>query len=250
VSGIIGIIWSIIWFYYYRDNPKKHKGLKHREKIILENSLNENNSKKTPWKKYLQNKKIFGISLGFFCYNYLKSFHLTWFPIFLVETKGMDFINLGVAAIIPPFFAVGGELFTGYLMDKSIEKGVSPTYAKKMPVCVGLLLSSIIIFSVFTSNIVAVIILITLSYVFLISSSVGIWSIPDELSKNKRSVAVIGSIQNTFSNTAGIIAPIITGYLYSYSGSFLLPFMVSTLVSIIGALSYWYIVGELKPIDL
>lgn len=250
ISGGIGVLWSIIWYLYYRDNPKDHGRIESTELLLINEFNKENKPKSLSLTKYLKNRKIIGMSIGFFCYNYLKSFHLTWFPIFLVESKGMDFINLGIAAIIPPFFAVLGEIFTGYLIDRLINNGSSPTYAKKIPVCIGLVFSSIIILSIFTSNIIAVITIITLSYMFLISSSVGIWSMPDEITNNKRSVAIIGSIQNTFSNIAGIIAPIITGYLYHYSGTFLLPFLISCFVSLLGAFSYWYIVGELKLINI
>ncbi len=244
ISGFIGIIWSLIWYSFFRDNPKQHLIIKKEELSALE-ELEIDKPKKIRWRYFLQNRKIIGISIGFFCYNYLKSFHLTWFPTYLVESKGLDFIKLSYAALIPPFFAIIGELFTGHLIDKLISKGVSPTYAKKIPICLGLILSSVIVFTLFTTNIFIVIFLITLSYMFLISASVGIWSIPDELAENKSSVAIIGSIQNTFSNIAGIIAPIATGYIYQNTNSFLIPFLISFCLAIIGAISYWYVVGEL-----
>ncbi len=246
VSGIIGLIWSVVWYIFYRDNPTKHPKITKEEANILDKDIFTIDKKeKIEWKKYLLNKKVLGMSLGFFCYNYLKSFHLTWFPTYLIESKGLEFISLSFAALFPPIFAVLGELFTGHIIDVSISKGISVNYAKKIPICIGLIFSSVITFSLFSSNMIVVIGLITLSYMFLISASVGIWSMPDELTVNKRSIAIVGSIQNTFSNIAGIVAPIITGYLYYMTKSFLAPFILSCFLAFLGAISYWFIVGDL-----
>lgn len=247
ISGLLGIVWSLIWYLFFRDNPKQHFKIT-KEELAVINTNQIEKPKKIEWKKYLSNRKVIGMSIGFFCYNYLKSFHLTWFPTYLVESKGMDFIKLSYAALIPPLFAIIGELCTGHLVDRFISKGVSPTYAKKIPICLGLLLSSIITLSLFSSNIIIVMTLITLSYMFLISASVGIWSIPDELAENKNSVAIIGGIQNTFSNVAGIIAPIVTGYIYQQTNSFLIPFLLSSCLAVLGAISYWFVVGDLKTL--
>jgi len=247
ISGVVGIIWSLVWYLFFRDNPKQHFKIS-REELEVLNETEIEKPKIIEWKKYLRNRKVIGMSIGFFCYNYLKSFHLTWFPTYLVESKGLDFIKLSYAALIPPLFAIIGELFTGHLIDRLISKGVSPTYAKKIPICIGLILSSIIIFSLFSTNIFVVVSLVTLSYMFLISASVGIWSIPDELAESKSSVAIIGSIQNTFSNVAGIIAPIATGYIYQSTHSFLIPFLISCCLAVIGVISYWHVVGDLKTL--
>jgi MFS transporter, ACS family, D-galactonate transporter len=61
-------------------------------------------------------------------------------------------------------------------------------------------------------------------------------------------VGIISAIQNTFSNVAGIIAPVITGALYSATGSFVLPLVVSGLLTLLGAAAYWFMVGRLEPL--
>jgi ACS family D-galactonate transporter-like MFS transporter len=248
-SGVLGFLWCIVWWKYFRDKPKDHVGISREELVLLEdNDYHEFINTKIQWRQYIGNRKVIGSSVGFFCYNYLKSFHLTWFPTYLVEYKKMSFIKLGFVGFIPPLCAIAGELYTGYLIDKSIANGASATYAKKIPICMGLLLSSVIILSLTTSNFFIIMGLITISYVFLISASVGIWTIPAELADAPRSVSLIGSIQNSFSNIAGIIAPIVTGYLYYETKSFFVPFLISCCIAIVGAYAYWFIVGDLKKI--
>lgn len=119
---------------------------------------------------------------------------------------------------------------------------------RKVPLCLGMLLSSVIIFATFTESPVWTMFFLSLSYASVISASTGIWAIPGDVAPSQDTVGRIGAIQNTFSNIAGILAPIITGALFGMTGSFTLPLIVSGVIAIIGALSYWFIVGELKPL--
>jgi MFS transporter, ACS family, D-galactonate transporter len=233
-SGVIGLFWCYFWL-------KKCK-----EKKTAFEKVNQ----KINWNNFIKSKKIWGICFGFFCYNYLKNFFLTWFPSYLILEKGYTFLKVGMVALIPPFCAILGELITGAITDKLISNGVSVTYARKIPLCVGMICSAIIILSYYTENTLLVILFLSLSYAFLISASPSIWAIPADISPSPDMIGTIGGFQNTFSNIAGIIAPIITGFLFEQTGSFLLPLLVSSGLAILGALSYWFIVGELEPIHL
>lgn len=248
IFSLVGIIWSLVWFVYYRD-PENFKGLSPQEAANIHKAKpkSDKTSKKS-LRFFLSNRKIIGISLGFFCYNYLKNFFLTWFPSYLVLERDFSLIKVGIIAMIPPAVAIVSELMSGYLTDKMIIKNVDVTIARKIPLCMGMLLSSVIILSVFANSVWLAVVLLTISYASLISASPGIWAIPGDLSKSSNNVGTIGGIQNTFSNIAGIVAPIITGFLIDLTGSFTAPIVLSGVIAVIGAASYWFIVGKLEPI--
>lgn len=248
----IGILWGIVWYWYYRD-PEEHKGLSKSELNYIQgfHAPSHSLAKKASLKDILpllKYRQIWGMSLGFFCYNYLKNFFLTWFPSYLVAERGFSLIKVGVYALIPPACAIIGELAAGHITDKLIERGVSLTIARKAPLCIGMLLSSVIIGAVFVPNAMMAIVLLSISYTAVISASTGIWAIPGDIAQHKNQVGTIGGIQNTFSNIAGIVAPIITGWLFGITHSFVLPLTISGILAIVGSLSYWFIVGELKPL--
>ncbi|HVX50888.1 MAG TPA: MFS transporter [Chitinophagaceae bacterium] len=244
-SGVLTLVWSIVWYCYFRDDPAMHPRISRQEVYAITAGTQQQVLTKAPLLKFIAHKKVIGISIGFFCFNYLKSFYLTWLPTYLVKEKGLQLLSSGIIAATPIIFAILGEIATAVIIDRLIAKGHNATRVKKTPVCLGMMLSTIIIFSLFTSNIYAIVALLTLSYIFLVSASVSIWSIPEELAQSKSEIAIIGSIQNTFSNISGIVAPVVTGYLYAKSGSFLWPFIVSVMVSIAGSISYWFIAGRL-----
>ncbi len=250
IFGIVGGLWSIAWYLYYRE-PEKHPGVSSEEIAYIEKGENiENKDAKhnlSFW-SLLKYRKIWGMALGFFCYNYIKNFFLTWFPSYLIAEKGFSFIKVGVVALIPPMCAIIAELLVGHLTDKLIERGVNVTIARKAPLCIGMLLSSVIILAAFTQSSLWTVVFLSLAYAAVISASTGIWAIPGDIAPSKNEVGRIGAIQNTFSNIAGIVAPIITGALFGITKSFVLPLVISGILAIIGALSYWFIVGELKPL--
>lgn len=241
--SVVGLVWSLIWYTYYRS-PETEVS------ISTQGAEDTARTPKFNWFKLFSHRKIWGMSFGFFCYNYLKSFFLTWFPSYLVAERGFTILKVGMVSLIPPLCAVGAELLAGSFTDKLIKQGVSVTLARKIPLCIGLLLSTVIIGTAFVKSEVWVIALLSLSYASLISASASIWAIPGDVAPDTNLVGSIGGIQNTFSNIAGILAPVVTGYLYSTTGSFSIPIIISAVLCVLGALSYWFVVGELRPLKL
>lgn len=250
IFSAVGIFWAIAWFLYYRE-PKEHSSVSKEELRYIEFGSSEicDQGLSTSIRQklaLLKHRQIWGMSVGFFCYNYLKNFFLTWFPSYLVAERGFTLIKVGMVAMVPPLCAIIGELLIGHFTDTLVRKKVSLSVARKVPLCVGMLLSSVIVGAAFVESSFTAMLLFTISYTALISASTGIWAIPGDIAKSKNEVGTIGGIQNTFSNIAGIVAPIITGWLFGLTGSFVLPLVISGILAIAGAGSYWFIVGELR----
>lgn len=243
-----GLLWSTVWYAYYRD-PRSKGGMKHDSFTVEKLTLSSEPAlRKVTWSALFSSRKIWGMAFGFFCYNYLKSFFLTWFPSYLVEERGFTILKVGIYSFIPPLCAVLSELLAGVATDRLISRGMSVTLARKIPLCVGLIVSSAIIGTAYVDSELSIIALMSLSYASLIAASPSIWAIPGDVAPHAGLVGSIGGIQNTFSNLAGIIAPIITGAIFEGTGSFAIPLFISGILIVLGAASYWFVVGELEPI--
>lgn len=237
VTALLGIIWVFFW--------------KRFSKGIIDT---KNNSKeKTDFKEILsilKNKKIIGVCVGFFCYNYIKNFFLTWFPSYLVTERNFELLNVGLWGMIPSLGAVIGGISAGIITDKLITLNFSLTFARKLPLCIGMLLSSSIVLANFVTSDFVVLFLMTFSFAMAIAASPSIWAIPGDIAPRDDLIGTIGGIQNTFSNIAGIVAPIFTGYLVSVSGDFSLALVVTAAIAIVGALFYLFVVGKLERIKV
>lgn len=240
LTAALGVVWAFLWWRF----------VKIRGDLQSENSRAvSRGASGLGVAKLLRSRKVVGASIGFFCYNYIKNFYLTWFPSFLVMEKGFTVLGAGVFAVIPSVGAIVGEIAAGSLTDCLIKRGFSVTFARKLPLCCGLIFSGSIAFASLTESPYVALAIMTFSFAMAISASPSIWSIPGDIAPSEDCVGTIGGIQNTFSNLAGIIAPIVTGAIVSATGGFETALLVSALVAIVGALSYLFIVGKLEKIE-
>ncbi len=52
-------------------------------------------------KQLLSNRMLLGVYLGQYCINVLTYFFLTWFPVYLVQERGMSILKAGFVASLP-----------------------------------------------------------------------------------------------------------------------------------------------------
>lgn len=230
--------WAIIWKQISKDLYDTNE-ITSKVKLSKENVFS-----------CIVNRKVLGMSIGFFCYNYIKNFYLTWFPSYLVSEKGFSILKVGIWGMLPSIAAVFGGLIAGTITDKMISNGHSKTLSRKLPLCVGLICSGSIVFADSVHSGYLAVALLSFSFAMAIAASPSIWAIPGDIAPDSNLVGTIGGIQNTVSNIAGIVAPIITGYIIYKTGGFKVALLASGIISCIGAFSYIFVVGKLEAIDI
>lgn len=238
VIAILGILWAVIWRHMSRGLYDTYQ-IANKSKLSRKNII-----------ACITNRKVIGMSIGFFCYNYIKNFYLTWFPSYLVAEKGFSLLKVGIWGMLPSIAAVVGGLTAGTITDIMISKGCSKTFARKLPLCVGLICSSSIVLANAVSSEYVAVALLSFSFAMAIAASPSIWAIPGDIAPDSNLVGTIGGIQNTVSNVAGIVAPIITGYIIYKTGGFEMALLASGIISCLGAFSYIFIVGKLEKISI
>src|SRR5207249_7233592 len=55
-------------------------------------------------------------------------------------------------------------------------------------------------------------------------------------------------LQNGISNLAGVVAPFVTGLIVSRTGNFYLAFSSASVILLVGAVCYLFVVGEVAPV--
>jgi MFS transporter, ACS family, D-galactonate transporter len=115
----------------------------------------------------------------------------------------------------------------------------------------GMLLSSVITLSAFTSNTYLMLAFFGIAYGSLAFAAASIWSLPGDVAPTPGHVASIGGIQNFASNLAGIVITTFTGVMVAMTkGSFTIPLVVAGGFCVLGAFSYLVIVGRIEPLSL
>ena len=203
------------------------------------------------WLSLFRYRTIWGMMIGFFCLNFVIYFFITWFPSYLVEAHGFSLKSLGTLGMIPALVSIPGGWIGGYVSDALYRRGWSLTAARKTCMVGGMLLSSVITLSAFTSNIYLMLTFFSIAYGSLGFAAPCIWSLPGDVAPTPDHVGSIGGIQNFASNLAGIVITTFTGAMLALTkGSFTIPLCVAGMFCLLGACSYLFLVGKIEPLAL
>jgi D-galactonate transporter len=250
ITGIIGIVWSFVWYSLYR-HPSKHPMVSDAERkyIAAGQPPPAAQGAKVPWGSLFKYRTIWGMMMGFFCLNFVIYFFVTWFPTYLRDGRGFTDVKTGLYGMAPGLFAIAAGWMGGRTSDFLVRRGFSLTKARKIPIVGGMLVASSIGLAVVVPSAAAAVALLALSYGGLCFAAASIWSLPADVAPTPQHVASIGGIQNFASNTAGICITYLVGKLLAKTGGFVVPLIMAGGFAILGALSYLFIVPEVKPLE-
>ena len=246
LTGALGLVWVLGWFIIYRGPSH---GDMTGEKDVVPTPQVVAAQEKISWGSLFRYRTLWGMMLGFFCLNFVIYFFITWFPSYLVETRGFSLKSLGTLGMIPALISIPGGWLGGLVSDGLVRRGWSLTAARKTCMVGGMLVSSVITLSAFTSNTYLMLAFFGIAYGSLAFAAASIWSLPSDVAPTPRHVASIGGIQNFASNLAGIVITTFTGVMVQLSkGSFTVPLVVAGGFCVLGAFSYLVIVGRIEPL--
>ncbi|MEV0645832.1 MFS transporter [Phytomonospora sp. NPDC050363] len=255
IIGILGLAWALGWWKAYRD-PDKHARVNAEELAYIREGgarvaeADDEAAAKLPWRRLFRYRTVIGMMFGFFCLNSVIYFFITFFPTYLVEERDFSLLKLGFFGMIPGICAVLSGWLGGWLADRAIRRGVSVTKVRKTIIVAGMAGGSVIIAAVIVPQAWMALALLSLAYASLTFAGTGIWALPADVAPSSAHVASIGGIQNFASNFAGILTPIMVGYLADETGSFVMPLTIIGVIALIGALNYLFVVGKIEPLPV
>jgi len=199
-------------------------------------------------REILRQRSAWGTGIGLFCGNYFLYFLVTWLPFYLARERHFSLIE--VARIGGGFFllaAVSASL-CGWLSDRWIRAGGTPTRVRKSFMVYGAVASGFFLLaSVLTPGILSLIWLMLAGVSFGLTSS-NVWAITQRLAGPK-AVGRWCGLQLFVGNCAGVVAPAVTGVLLDRTRHFFWPFLIVALFSWLGALAWIVGVGPIEPVE-
>jgi ACS family glucarate transporter-like MFS transporter len=254
VMGLAGMLLAFVWWKVIRS-PRNHPGVNRAELEYIESGggLANMEARKTTIKwshvrALITNRMMIGVCIGQFCLNTITWFFLTWFPTYLVHTKGLTILKVGMIASIPALAGFAGGLLGGWVSDWMLKRGTSLTAARKTPIILGLILSGSIMLANYVSAQWAIIAIMSLAFFSKGFGAIG-WVVISDASP-KEMVGLCGGIFNFAGNLASIVTPIVIGYILETTGSFNGALIFVGSMGLLGAMSYLFIVGEIKRLEL
>ena len=198
----------------------------------------------------LRHRQVLGASIGQFGGNSTQVFFVTWFPTYLVTARGMDFLNAGLMTMLPYLGASVGVLVAGQLSDRLLTRTGSANLARKLPIVGGMLLASTIVAANYVPAGSDLLVVAIMSVAFFGQGMTNLgWTVISDVAP-KELIGLTAGIFNFSANLAGIVTPLVIGYAYQSTGSFVGPLVYIAVVALVGAFSYSVVLGDIRRLEL
>jgi ACS family D-galactonate transporter-like MFS transporter len=234
VLGVASLLWLIPWF------AATHRTATVRERTDLRAAPSI--------AQILAQRSAWGAFLGHFCGNYFWFFLLTWLPTYLVNERGFPMqrmINVSTAAYLA---IAAATMCAGWISDRWIASGASPTRVRKTVVCCGLGFSTVILPVAIVSDHTAAVVLLLAACMSFGAYTSNHWAITQTLA-GPLAAGRWTSLQNGVGNLSGIVASWLTGLVVARTNSFALPFAIAATIALSGALLWGVVVKEVRQVE-
>lgn len=235
VLGIGGMLWLLPWVAVMPHSPRKAEA---RSSERLPSIF-----------QLLKLKCAWGTFLGHFCGNYFFYFMLAWLPNYLAGEQKMSISTMSRLTSAVFLLIALSTLTVGWISDRLIAGGVSPTRVRRAAVVGGLGVASSLLALVLIHN------NLPLSIGVMAVASVGYgafasnhWAITQTLA-GPLMAGRWSSLQNGVANLSGIVAPWVAGLIVQINGSSRIAFVITGGVALVGAFLWGFLVRRVEPVE-
>lgn len=250
VFGVIGVVWAVVFYRWFRDDPRTHPSLNAAEIALLppvhESAIAHG---QTPWGLIASNASVWLLGLQYMSLSYGWYFYVTWLPTYLREARGTSIKMGALLAGLPLLLGGVGCLMSGWMIPRLTRIVGSVSIARRLVAIVGFVGASASIF-VFTTikDPTSAMLVLGLAGLFNDFVMPAAWAACMDV--GGRYSGTVSGAMNMMGNVAGALSPLVIGYLLAWTGqNWTLTFYVSATVYILGALCWLFLDAE-TPINL
>lgn len=208
IPGMLGFLWLILWRWLYYP-PESHPRISESEKQMIladksESVTHERGAEPLGWRVLLRLRQTWGAIIAKALTDPVWFFVTDWFPIYLVA-KGIE-LRKGLIAIWIPFLAADvGNFFGGWISGYLIKRGWPLGRARKAVVIFGGIGVTLLIPTVFTTNLFWIAFLFALATFSYAAFSTMANVLPSDLFYSE-SVATVSGLSGTAAGLGTIVA--------------------------------------------
>jgi MFS transporter, ACS family, glucarate transporter len=231
--GVLGVIWAIAWFAYYRDTPEEHRGVNQDERELIAGGVKRKSAGKVPWGQILSHGNLWVLAVMYFFYNYNLNVYQDWFPTYLQQARRMTLAQMGFYASLPLLAGVVGDLAGGWFSDVVLRRTGNVNLARRWVAIAGFLLSAVAtVPAVLSADPHASVAWYCVAF-FGLEWTVGIsWAVPLDIGGDF--AGSVSAVMNMLGNIGGAVAAAVVTYTAAHYG-WNVPFLMTASLCVIAA---------------
>jgi MFS transporter, ACS family, glucarate transporter len=235
--GLLGPLWAVAWYLWYRDSPAEKAGVSPAE-LAETAELRNLRSHTMPWAIALRSGNMWAAPAICFCYIYTYVFFASWFHTYLIKARGFSEKDLWLSSL-PYIVAAGANLLGGFISNILVQR-----YGLRWGRCAigfaGLTTAGLAIVGVIlTHGPIAALAYLALANGAITFQQPIMFAVCLDIG-GACSGAMVG-VMNTAAGVAQFFGAIAFGYIVSFTHGYTMPFVPMALLLFAGALLWLYI---------
>jgi MFS transporter, ACS family, D-galactonate transporter len=247
VFGVASSLWLLPWLKYLRKPVPSTKSSAMPSLGSAEVLPISESTASATILQILSQRSAWGTFAGLFAYNYVWYFFITWLPTYLERERHFSVQAMSIVTSLAFFVLATTALVSGWLSDKWIATGATPTRVRKIFTGAGPVIASSILLVGIVPNHSAAVAILVLTCIGLGMCTSNLWAVTQTLAGPATSGKWTG-LQNFAGNLAGWIAPALIGLIVQQTGNFFWVFVITSGVTLLGAAAWVFVVGPIRPI--
>lgn len=234
--GALGVVWAIVWYWYYRDDRGEQQTVSKEEQEAKRERLEV--------KKLLSNRQFWLLCSMYFFYAFGSWFFFSWFPTFMELGRGFAKSELTYAVAVPFVMSMIGNIAGGHLTDR-LSRRYGIKVGRKALGSTSLAVSAVCMFlAAFIPGKTAVFVFLSLCFGIFDLMLPSAWALCIDL--GKKHAGTLSGAMNTAGNIGGFCCGILFGELVQQTGNYNLPLYMIALMLIVSAVLFAFINPEKK----
>ena len=220
VFGALGVVWSVVWYGWFRDSPAEKAGVTPAEIAEIGQGQPTHGHAGLPWRTTLRSGNLWRVMAIAACYVYTLSFFQSWFQTFLVKGRGFTELNL-LLSTLPYLVGAAGNLIGGFASD-GLARRFGLKTGRRVVGFIGLGVAAVsLLATLLTTGNTLTLVFLSLVYGGVTFQQPNIGAVCLDIG-GRHSGAILG-FMNTAANAAAALSSIVFGYLVGHYANYTVP---------------------------
>jgi len=228
--GILGVVWSVVWYTWFRDSPREMSGISAAElQEIGEDPPPRHGG--MPWAIALRSPVFWRVAAIGASYVYVIGFFQSWLQTYLVKGRGFTAAAL-VFSTLPYIVGACANGIGGVVSDMLVGR-YGLTTGRRIVGVSGLSTAAIFMAATIAApSGLWSLIFLSCAYAGILFQQPTLCATTVDIGKGH--VGAVFGFMNTASNVSSAVSSVVFGYLVAYSGGYELPFIPMLVLLCVG----------------
>ncbi len=225
--GLIGMLWTVGWYAWFRDEPREHPAVPADERDHIEATRGlpaAQDHIPGSWTSVFKTATVAPLCVQAFANSYGFYFFITWLPTYLAQARGMTGAQLAIFSGLPLMLSFVADLTGGEGSDR-LSRRISLRAARRAFGVGGYALAALAIFlATQVGSGFAAGFLIAIGGALSMLTLAPAWATAVDV--GGRHAGVTAGVMNTVGQFGGIVSPLVLAYLVDATNNWNIPLMV------------------------